>query len=77
MYFHLAKIDDSGYKCSHLDCEHKYSDQILNTYFIKQNTIALEIYMNGNLKEIYCYDCIDKLYLKLKPILDKKLWALK
>lgn len=28
-------------------------------------------------RKIYCYDCIDDVYAKIIPVLDKKLWALK
>lgn len=75
----LCKIDSSGISCCNEDCNHnpKYHDHIIgDNFFLKQGQVALQIYFEHE-GEIYCRDCIDKVYQKMKPFLDSKLWAFK
>jgi hypothetical protein len=54
----------SGTSCFNKDCKHnpEYHDRIINTYYLKQGKTCLSI-----CGELYCYDCIDDEYQKLKP----------
>ncbi len=74
-----AQIDkcDWAAKCSNPTCERspKYHDHIIgDNYLIKRGSICLVFYLNGE-EEVYCRECIDIVYKKLKPVLDSKLWV--
>lgn len=73
---HLFKMQTNGWPCDNPDCKHnpEYHNQILRTFFIKKEVTCLAIQIAGG-REIYCKDCIDVVYRKLKPILDKNLWV--
>lgn len=78
----VFKIEDPGYQCEHPECEHneKYHYNILGQVFhIKQGTLVLRLTLGNNTRvtELYCRDCIDKVYNKLKPVLNSNLWPFK
>lgn len=75
IYASLQKITWAT-RCSNPDCQHnpKYHDKIIgNNFILKRDVTCLYIEL-GEDYECYCYDCIDIIYQKLKPVLDKKLW---
>jgi hypothetical protein len=74
----LFKMQTSGWSCDNPDCKHdpKYHHNIIGKNFhLKENETVLAIYL-GDSREIYCRDCIDEVYKKLKPVLDSKLWVM-
>lgn len=75
----LYKVDMGGLKCSHSDCQHNpqyHFNMIGEQFHLKKGTTALIIYTQG-ISEIYCQDCIDKVYSYMKPFLNRKLWTFK
>ena len=75
----LWKVNRSGAMCCNIDCSHdpRYHFNIIgNVFHLREEQIALQIYFEEE-GEVYCRDCIDKVYQKLKPILDSKLWVFK
>lgn len=73
----IIKIDINGKHCDNSTCQHlsEYNYNILgNVYFIKHDSTCLVIMMDGGV-EYYCNGCIDEIYNKLKPVLDRKLWV--
>lgn len=74
---HLFKMQTSGWSCDNPKCQHseKYHHHIIGeNYHIKEDTTCLAISVRDK-REIYCRDCIDVVYKKLKPILDSNLWT--
>ena len=73
----LWKVNSSGYQCCNDSCKHnpKYNYNIIgNVFHLIQGEYALKLYFESE-GEVYCRDCIDIVYHKLKPILDSKLWV--
>ena len=76
----LFKIDYSGQQCANPECAHNpehHFNIIGKVFHIKQDTTCLRLSMATSseiIVETYCKDCIDVVYRKLKPILDKNLW---
>lgn len=77
----LYKIDYSGQECANPQCAHNpehHYNIIGKCFHIIQGTTCLWLSMQTTTNivvEIYCRDCIDIVYQKLKPVLDKKLWV--
>lgn len=74
----LFKMEQSGFQCFNPKCSHneKYHNNILGQVFhIKIGTTCLLMTID-NSYEIYCRECIDNLYIELKPVLDSKLWPI-
>jgi hypothetical protein len=78
IYAKLFKMETAGWPCDNSNCQHnsKYHDRIGNSFYLKTDKTCLAIYMHGS-REVYCRDCIDIIYQRLKPILDSKLWIFK
>ena len=84
-YTYVAKYSD--YPCDNKDCKHlsEYIDKLefksgTSVYVIKPGTTALYIVIRSTgleMSDRYCFDCIDKVYQKLMPAIDKSLWVLK
>jgi hypothetical protein len=72
----LFKLEQSGWHCDNTQCKHnpKYHFNIIGKNWVLKTDITCLIVELADFREIYCPDCIDEIYLKLKPILDRKLW---
>jgi hypothetical protein len=70
---------DTGYYCSNPNCQklEKYTTHIIGkNYHIKKGTEALYMYVGiDGIADVYCGGCIDWVYKRLKPLLNKNLWA--
>lgn len=75
----LITCNWSGERCSNENCKHStefHYNIIGNVFNLKKGQTCLILGIEGE-EEIYCRDCIDIVYQKLKPVLDSKLWVLK
>jgi hypothetical protein len=72
----IFKMQSSGYTCDNPTCKRnpKYFDQILSTYYLKQDVVVAKIRMGG-VCQLYCTDCIDYVKTYLISKFDKKLWV--
>lgn len=78
----LEKTKGDGIRsyCTHNECEEN------PLYFFKTSKkgwrkkiktgVTVGVIQIGNGTEVYCPDCIDKVYLELKKVFDRKLWVL-
>ena len=78
MRAYLSKAEEDFHcYCSHSSCENKNFRKEKHWQWKKRipiNSTILVLEM-GTVTEIYCRECIDKLYRELKPILNSKLWV--
>jgi hypothetical protein len=74
----LWKVDQGGWRCSNSQCKHSpeyHYNLIGNVWDLKLGTTCVIILPAFSGEEIYCRDCIDQVYHRLKPVLDTKLWT--